>query len=212
MGRGRLIALEGIDGSGKTTQARLLADAARDPTSVTVTAEPGATPLGARLRTLLLDPALPPVSGRTEALLLAADRAEHVATVVAPALAAGRWVVTDRFSGSTLAYQGHGRGLEIDELRRLVLWATGGIEPDLSILVDVVPAEARRRRGAAGADRLEALGEDFHDRVRRGYLALAAEDPAHWVVIDGMGSVADVADRLQRAVIERLGPLPGAIP
>ena len=208
-GHGRLIALEGIDGSGKTTQARILAG--RSPASVmTVTAEPGSTALGAELRGLLLDPRLPPVAERTEALLLAADRAQHVAEVVAPALAAGRWVVTDRFSGSTLAYQGYGRGLDLDELRRLVDWATGGIEPDLNVLVDIPLDVARRRRVGEDDDRLESLGEPFQERVRTGYLALAAADPGHWVVIDGTGGVDVVADRLLAAVTARLGE-PGPV-
>ena len=120
-GRGRLIALEGVDGCGKSTQALRLARTI----GALSTAEPGATPLGTTLRTLLLDPGLPPVSERAEALLMAADRAQHVDEVVRPALDEGRWVVTERFSGSTLAYQGYGRGLDLEELRRLVLWATG---------------------------------------------------------------------------------------
>src|SRR5580692_120972 len=156
-GRGRLIALEGIDGSGKTTQVRLLAARPEWAGLVTVTSEPGATALGRALRGLLLDRDLPPVAERTEALLVAADRAQHMAEVVAPALGAGRWVVTDRFSGSTLAYQGYGRGLDLDELRRLVAWATGGIEPDLTVLVDVPVAVARARRPAGEDDRLESL-------------------------------------------------------
>ena len=209
--RGRLIALEGIDGSGKTTQVRLLAE--RTGTEmVVVTAEPGATALGAGLRRLLLDPALPEVAERTEALLLAADRAQHVAEVVAPALAAGRWVVTDRFSGSTLAYQGYGRGLALDELRRLVDWATGGVEPDLNVLVDVPLAVAGGRRAGGADDRLEGLGADFQSRVRYGYLALAAADPGHWVVIDGSGGVDEVADALAAAVTARLGPAPAVAP
>ncbi len=205
---GRLIALEGIDGSGKTTQARILASAS-DSSLVTFTSEPGATALGTRVRDLLLDPGLPPVAERTEALLLAADRAQHVAEVVAPALAAGRWVITDRFSGSTLAYQGYGRGLDLGELRRLVHWATGGVEPDLNVLVDVPLDVARRRREAVADDRLESLGGGFHERVRAGYLDLAAADPDHWVVIDGLGAVGEVAERLSAAVVARLGVAPG---
>jgi dTMP kinase len=203
--RGRLIALEGIDGSGKTTQARILASALGDSSTITVTAEPGATALGARLRALVLDPGLPAVAVRTEALLLAADRAQNVSEVVAPALAAGRWVVTDRFSGSTLAYQGYGRGLDLAELRQLVAWATGGIEPDLNVLVDVDLGSARRRRAGGADDRFEALGVDFHERVRSGYLALAAADPGRWVVVDGTGEVDEVATRLSTAVVARLG-------
>jgi dTMP kinase len=210
--RGRLIAIEGIDGSGKTSQVRLLAGAAEKAGTVTVTSEPGATALGAGLRGLLLDPDLPPVAERSEALLMAADRAQHMAEVVAPALTAGRWVVTDRFSGSTLAYQGYGRGLDVDELRRLVDWATGGIAPDLNVLVDVPVEVGRRRRRGARDDRLESLGEGFQERVRSGYLALAAADADHWVVIDGVGEVQEVASRLSAAVVARLGALPTGAP
>ena len=203
-GRGRLIALEGVDGCGKSTQAVLLADAI----GALATAEPGATRLGATLRTLLLDPDLPAVSERAEALLMAADRAQHVAEVVGPALDQGRWVVTERFSGSTLAYQGYGRGLDLDELRRLVAWAAGGIEADLTILLDVPPAVARGRLDLARADRLEQLDTGFHDRVRAGYRALAAADPDGWVLVDAGGSVDVVAGHLLAAVEDHLGPLP----
>jgi dTMP kinase len=210
-GRGRLIALEGIDGSGKTTQARMLASASPGA-PITVTSEPGATALGTKLRSLLLDRDLPPVELRTEALLLAADRAQHMAEVVVPALAAGRWVVTDRFSGSTLAYQGYGRGLDLDELRRLVDWATAGIEADLNVLVDIPVDIARRRRTAGDDDRFESLGADFHQRVRAGYLALAEADPEHWVVIDGVGEIDEVAQRLSAAVVARLGSTSPGVP
>jgi dTMP kinase len=203
-GLGRLIALEGVDGCGKSTQALRLARAI----GALSTAEPGATQLGATLRTLLLDPGLPPVSERAEALLMAADRAQHVDEVVRPALDAGRWVVTERFSGSTLAYQGYGRGLDLDELRRLVLWATGGIEPDLTILLDVSPSLARGRRDLERADRLERLDAGFHGRVRDGYRALAEADPDTWVVVDAGADVEVVAEQLLAVVRGRLGPLP----
>jgi dTMP kinase len=209
-GRGRLIAIEGIDGSGKTSQVRLLAAGA--PGVFTVTSEPGSTALGTELRNLLLDRDLPPVAERSEALLMAADRAQHVAEVIGPALAAGRWVVTDRFSGSTLAYQGYGRGLDLGELRRLVDWATGGIAPDLNVLVDVPLEVARSRRAAGTDDRLESLDGSFHDRVREGYLTLADGDPGAWVVVDGVGDPAQVAERLRTAVVSRLGPLPSKAP
>ena len=201
--RGRLVALEGLDGSGKTTQAGLLAETI----GALVTAEPGATPLGRRLRDLLLDPGSPPVAARAEALLMAADRAQHVAEVVVPALDAGRWVVSDRFSGSTLAYQGFGRGLALDELRSLVTWATGGVEPDLTVLVDV-PLRVALGRRHPEADRLERLGDEFQERVRAGYLSLADADPARWVVVDGTGDEAEVAVRILNAVGDRLAPLP----
>ena len=205
-GRGRLIALEGVDGCGKSTQAALLAGAL----GALSTAEPGATGLGAGVRFLLLDAELPPVSPRAEALLMAADRAQHVDEVVGPALDGGRWVVTERFSGSTLAYQGYGRGLDLDELRRLVSWAARGIVPDLTVLLDVPVTEAQRRRRATPADRLERLDDDFHVRVHTGYRALAAADPTGWAVVDGRGDVDRVAADLLAVVAERLGPLPAA--
>jgi len=200
-GRGRLVALEGVDGCGKSTQARLLADAL----GALVTAEPGSTPLGAALRRILLDPDLPAVSARAEALLVCADRAEHVAQVVGPALAAGRWVVTDRYSGSTIAYQGYGRELDPAPLRELVAWATAGIEADLVVLLDVPLAVARARLGETRPDRLEGLDEAFHDRVRRGFLAQATAEPQRWAVVDGAARVDEVAAAVHDAVTGRLG-------
>ncbi len=204
---GRLVALEGIDGCGKTTQARLLAEAV----GVEPTAEPGATPVGGALRRVLLDPALPELVPRTEALLMAADRAEHVARVVAPALQAGAWVVTDRYSGSTLAYQGHGRGLGLDDLRWLVAWATGGLQADLSVLVavDVETARARAAARVETGDRMERLGADFQRRVADGFAALAAADPERWVAVDGTGTVPEVAAAVRSVVADRLGDPPG---
>jgi len=199
--RGRLLALEGIDGCGKSTQALALADAL----GARLTHEPGATPLGMDLRRLLLAPDSPPVSLRAEALLMAADRAEHVASVVEPALAAGEWVVSDRYSGSTLAYQGYGRGLNTTELRVLIAWATGGLEADLSILVDVPVEVAAARLGSSAPDRLERLGPAFAGLVRDGFLALAADDPAHWVVLDGTTDPASLATRILAVVRDRLG-------
>lgn len=206
---GRLLALEGVDGCGKSTQARLLAAAS----GADATGEPGATDLGAALRRLLLDPGLPAPVAKAEALLMVADRAEHVARVVRPALAAGRWVVTDRFSGSTLAYQGYGRGLPVGELRPLVRWAADGVAADVVVLVDV-PADVARSRlahraGGEPADRLERLGRSFQRRVRDGFLALAAADPDRWVVIDGRPGTAAVAAAVRRAVDGRIGPPPG---
>lgn len=205
-GHGRLIALEGVDGCGKSTHAGLLAAAI----GAVSTAEPGATALGVTLRALMLDPTLPPVSERAEALLMAADRAEHVAQVVEPALRRGQWVVSERFSGSTLAYQGYGRGLDLEQLRGLVLWAAGGITPDLTVLLDIDPAVARRRLDPARADRLERLAPDFHERVRAGYLALAEAEPDTWVVMDAAVDVDTVARQLLDVVGRRLGPLPSA--
>ena len=205
--RGRLIALEGIDGSGKSTQARALADvlAAR------LTFEPGATPVGARLRELLLAPDGAPPAPRAEALLMAADRAEHVARVVEPALASGEWVVSDRYAGSTIAYQGYGQGLDPVELGGLVQWATGGLTADLSILVDVSVDVAAARLAAQGrhsADRLERLGPDFAARVREGFRAQAAQEPDRWLVVDGTLEDAALTAHIVASVRERLGDAP----
>ncbi len=205
--RGRLIALEGIDGCGKSTQAAALAEAL----GAQLTFEPGATPVGARLRELLLAPEGAPPSPRAEALLMAADRAEHVARVLEPALAAGEWVVSDRYAGSTIAYQGYGLGLNIAALDELVRWATGGLAADLSILVDVgveVAAARLSEAGRAGADRMERLGPGFAARVREGFLAQAAQDPAHWVVVDGTAEVAALTAHIVASVRERLGDAP----
>lgn len=202
-GRGRLIALEGIDGCGKSTQARRLADRL----GAVLTFEPGATGLGAALRWLLLEAEHAPVSGRAEALLMAADRAQHVAEVVAPALDAGNWVVTDRYAGSTLAYQGYGRGLELAGLDRLVQWATAGLLPDLTVLIDVPMAVAAARRPGA-PDRFEGEGEEFLQRVSDGYRLLAAESATPWVVVDGSGTVDEVEAAVWSSVSAAVGPAP----
>jgi dTMP kinase len=205
--RGRLIALEGIDGCGKSTQAAALAETL----GARLTFEPGATPVGARLRELLLAPDAAPPSPRAEALLMAADRAEHVARVLEPALAAGEWVVSDRYAGSTIAYQGYGQGLDPSALDELVRWATDGLAADLSILVDVSVNEAADRLAAAGrggSDRIERLGPDFTTRVREGFLAQAARDPERWLVVDGTAEVAALSAHIVASVRERLGDAP----
>jgi dTMP kinase len=201
--RGRLIAFEGIDGCGKSTQAHLLA--AR--IGALLTFEPGATGLGVSLRRLLLDRDQAPVSERSEALLMAADRAQHVAEAVRPALDSGTWVVTDRFSASTLAYQGSGRGLDRAELDTLINWATGGLEPDLNVLLDV-PVEVALSRRKTGADRLETEGAEFQQRVADGYRRLAAEAPSQWLVVDGARIEAEVFADVWSGVLDALGPHP----
>lgn len=184
----RLIVFEGGEGSGKSTQAALLA--AR--LGALLTHEPGGTVVGARVRAIVLDAAVgSTLDARAEALLMAADRAQHVAEVIRPALSSGRDVVCDRFSGSTLAYQGYARGLDVEELRRLSHWASGGLEADVVFLLDV-PAEVAATRMKRAPDRMELAGSAFHRRVAEGYLALAAADPVRWRVIDGSGSVDDV--------------------
>jgi len=192
---GRLIVFEGGEGSGKSTQAALLA--AR--LGAVLTREPGGTDVGARIRDIVLDPAVGgSLDWRAEALLMAADRAQHVAEVVRPALALGRDVVSDRFVGSTLAYQGYARGLQVGELARLSAWATDGLEPDLVLLLDLSTEEAATRI-TRSLDRMEAAGDDFHRRVSDGYRALAAADPERWRVVDGLGSVDEVAARVNDA-------------
>ena len=200
--RGLLIAFEGGEGSGKSTQARLLAER----TGAVLTHEPGGTVLGRRIRELVLDPAVEGLDAWAEALLLAADRAQHVAEVILPALVGGHDVVSDRFTGSTLAYQGYGRGLDLGELAELSRWAASGIEPDLVVLLEV-PPEVAAARPAGQPDRMEAEAEDFHARVADGYRSLATADPERWVVVDGGGSVDEVAARVAAACDERLGAL-----
>jgi dTMP kinase len=196
--RGRLIALEGGEGAGKSTQAARLANRL----GAVLTREPGGTELGEAIRSLLLDPA-GTVDARTEALLMAAARARHVVEVVEPALAAGRHVVTDRFVDSSLAYQGYGRGLPLDQVRAVSAFATGGLEADLAVLLDVPDGQAAAR--VAGVpDRFEAAGDEFHRRVVAGFHALAAAEPGRWCVVDGTGSPGEVEDRVWQAVAGRL--------
>ena len=203
---GRFVVFEGGEGSGKSTQARLLA--ARWGAELTF--EPGGTEVGARLRAILLDPATGDLDVRAEALLMAADRAHHVATRIRPALNRGRDVVCDRFVGSSIAYQGYGRGLGVDQVAALSAFATDGLVPDLVVLLEVPAAEAGARLAAAGApDRLEATGDEFHRLVVEGYRELAAADRGRWVVVDGAGTVDDVAARVEAAVDARL-PDPAA--
>jgi dTMP kinase len=199
---GTFVALEGGEGAGKSTQLRLLEAWLRERGhDVVVTREPGATAAGARIRELLLDPGSR-LSPRAEAMLYAADRAQHVAEVVRPALERGAVVVTDRYVDSSLAYQGAGRALERDEVKRLSTWATGGLKPDLVVLLDVDPAVGLRRAGDA-PDRIEAESLDFHQRVRQGFLDLAGGDPDRYLVVP-----AEQAPELVGAAVQqRLGEL-----
>ena len=206
---GRLIAFEGGEGSGKTTQGRLIAIWLRElGYDVVATHEPGATKIGMRLRALLLDTAHTGMSPRAEALMYAADRAEHVASVIAPALERGAIVLTDRYVDSSLAYQGAGRDLPVDEIARFNRWATGGRTPDLTILLDMDPMAGLSRR-ARSADRLEAEPADFHLRVRAGFQALARAEPGRYLVLD-----ADrPADAITRDIQDRIRELlPDPVP
>lgn len=197
--RGRFIAFEGGEACGKSTQAALLA-AALD---AVLTREPGGTVIGGAIRSLVLDPSTVGLDPRAEALLMAADRAQHVAEVVEPALAAGRHVVTDRFAGSSIAYQGGGRGLSTDEVRGLSEWATAGVWPDLVVLLEV-PAAVADRRLQRELDRMESEPAAFHAAVAASFRAQAAAEPDRWIVVDGTGTVEQVAAAVNAAVVERL--------
>lgn len=200
--RGRFVAFEGGEAAGKSTQSRRLA-AKLDALH---TFEPGATRTGATIRSIFLDPETGDLAARTEALLMAADRAEHVAAEIEPALAAGRHVVTDRYLYSSVAYQAHGRGLDPVEVRDLSLWATHGLEPDLIVLLDLPVAVARERVRHATPDRLEAEDAGFHERVREGFHAQAADDPARWLVVDAAGDVDAIEAQIWAAVSPMLAP------
>jgi dTMP kinase len=212
---GRFLVLEGIDGCGKTTQIEalrawlplsgLMAPGSR----LVVTREPGGTALGQALRALLLHPpeGVAP-SSLCELMLYAADRAQHVEECLRPALAAGDWVLSDRFSGSTAAYQGHGRGLPLDTIRQLEALATGGLEPDLTLWLDLPLAGSLRRRGDRPADRIEAAGEAFLQRVSDGFATLAAE--RGWERVEAAGPIEAVTARCRSLISEHLGAAGGA--
>jgi dTMP kinase len=163
--------------------------------------------VGERIRDVVLDRRAAGLEARAELLLMAAARSQHVAEVVEPALAEGHDVVTDRFAGSTIAYQGYGRGLDLEEVRRICDFAARGLWPDLVVLLDVPSGEARTRRGREGGtrDRMEDEDDGFHERVAKGFAAQADADPERWVVVDGIGSVDDVSARVLRVYEERLG-------
>ncbi|HWH00192.1 MAG TPA: dTMP kinase, partial [Pilimelia sp.] len=209
--QGFFVVFEGGEGAGKSTQVAALADTLRrSGYEVVVTREPGGTPIGARIRSLLLDGAgdgAPPAP-RAEALLYAADRADHVARVIRPALARGAVVISDRYVDSSLAYQGAGRTLPVDEVSWLSSWATGGLKPDLVVLLDLDPADGLRRvtgRGA-GHDRLESESLSFHERVRYAFLDLAAADPRRYMVLDASGSPETIAAAVAAGVTGLLPP------
>jgi dTMP kinase len=190
---GGFVVLEGGDGSGKSTQARRLASSLRERgVTVCETFEPGATPAGAVIRELLLHHAAP-IAATTEALLMAADRAQHVTEQIEPALAAGQWVVCDRYQPSSLVYQGAVRGLGVDVVEELNRAATGRVAPHLVVVLDVPDAVAIARR-ASSADRLESEGDAFHAAVRAAYRSLATA--RGWTIVDGEGDVETVAARV----------------
>jgi dTMP kinase len=204
---GYFVSFEGGDGSGKTTQARLLGQWLGEVTGreVVLTREPGGTPLGAEVRRLVLHG--DHVDARAEALLYAADRAHHVATLVRPALGRGAVVLTDRYLDSSVAYQAGGRELSEEDVERLSLWATHGLLPDVTVLLDVDP-EISAARLSGEPDRLERAGLDFHRRARETFLRRAAADPARWVVIDAAAPLEDVQAQIRVDVAARLDLTP----
>src|SRR5262249_8144390 len=207
--RGLFVVFEGGEGAGKSTQVRRLADALLAPgRGGVVTREPGATEIGVRIRRLLLEgstgPAGAALTPRAEALLYAADRAHHVSSVIRPALSRGAIVISDRYVDSSLAYQGAGRTLPVDEVSWLSSWATGGLKPDLVVLLDIDPTVGLRRAGRRSApDRLESESESFHERVRYGFLDLAGHDPNRYLVMDATRS----PELVGAAVLDRVGAL-----
>ncbi|NUL05770.1 dTMP kinase [Streptomyces lunaelactis] len=206
---GFFIAMEGGDGAGKSTQVDALAEWIRAKGhEVVVTREPGATPIGKRLRSILLDVSSAGLSNRAEALLYAADRAEHVGSVVRPALERGAIVISDRYIDSSVAYQGAGRDLSPTEIARISRWATDGLVPHLTVLLDVSP-EAARERFTEAPDRLESEPAEFHQRVRAGFLTLAAADPGRYLVVDAGQEPSSVAT-VVRHRLDRLLPLSDA--
>ncbi|QYJ03117.1 dTMP kinase [Nocardioides panacisoli] len=200
--RGVFVCFEGGEGGGKSTQARLLAERLEAAGHrVLLTREPGGTEVGQRLRDIVLSPETGDLADRTEVLLYAADKAEHVETVVLPALARGEVVITDRYVDSTLAYQGAGRGLGTTGVEQVARWATGDLRPHLTVLLDLPPADGLGR--FEGRDRIEGQGLEFHERVRESFRDLAAADPDHYLVLDARGAVEEIA----AAIHDRLAPL-----
>ncbi|NYE36735.1 dTMP kinase [Nocardioides cavernae] len=200
--RGLFVCFEGGEGAGKSTQSRLLHDwLVEHGATVLLTFEPGDTPVGKELRRIVLDPATGELSDRTEALLYAADKAEHVDHVVLPALARGEVVITDRYVDSTLAYQGAGRTLDVAEVEAVARWATRDLRPHLTVVLDLEPETGLDR--FTERDRIEGQSLEFHQRVRQGFLALAAADADHYLVLDAREPIEEIAAAI-RARVEPL--------
>jgi dTMP kinase len=206
-----LITFEGPEGGGKSTQARLLAE--RMQTAgypVVLTREPGGTPAGKAIRAIWDDPERSDLLPITDLLLLCADRAQHVGSLIRPALERGEIVISDRYADSTRAYQGYGSGLDVGIMENLLQVATGGLTPDLTLLLDIPAAEGLARRhtaskaGASPLDRLDQRSLEYHERVHAGYLKLAAQEPARWVILDARAEPQTLADRIWQIVQARL--------
>ena len=193
------IAFEGAEGCGKSTQdARLALDI-----GALLTRETGGTDIGARIREILHDTDVHNLNSRAEAMLTAADRAQHIAEVVKPALDAGRSVVSDRSVYSSLAYQGYGRQLDVEEIRHLNKWGTNGTWPHVVVFLDTPDAVIDERMSKRALDRFEAAGDAFHQRVLDGFRTMAIADPDHWITIRALGSIDEVADDISRSLADR---------
>jgi dTMP kinase len=201
------ITLEGPDGSGKTTQIRLLHDAlVAAGYDVLLTREPGGTAIGDQIRAVVHDVINVELVPTAEILLYSASRAQLVAQVIRPALAAGKIVLCDRYADSTMAYQGYGRGLDLEALSAITRFATGGLKPDLTVLLDLEPEVGLSRRQVGGDElnRMDRQELDFYQRMRQGYITLAAEEPERWIRVDASGPVEEVARAIKAAVIAKL--------
>lgn len=208
------ITLEGPEGSGKTTQIKALEEHLRSQgRDVVTTREPGGTPIGDQVRAVLTNLENTAMQPRTEILLFLAARAQLVEEVIRPQTLAGKLVISDRYADSTLAYQGYGHGYDRALLRQLLEFATGSLWPDLTLLLDVDPEIGLKRKKTGGEwNRLDAYAVAFHQRVRAGYLELAALEPARWVVIDAARPPEDVQKDIRRAVEEKINPIPDTDP
>jgi dTMP kinase len=200
--RGVFVCLEGGEGSGKSTQSHLLRDAlAAEGYTVVLTFEPGDTAVGQQLRRIVLSPETGALADKTEALLYAADKAEHVETLVRPALERGEVVITDRYVDSTLAYQGAGRALDVAAVEQVARWATDDLRPHLTVVLDLEPAAGLGR--FEGRDRIEGESLEFHQRVREAFVAMAKDDPDHYLVLDARAPVKEIHQQIR----DRLAPL-----